>query len=400
MQWDSLQAKNGQLTLKLNNLFIYSRYRPFEDAKRWAYEMIDTEKETFVLIGLGLGYHAVALAEAVPTKTVYVYYFDEEELALAKNTIAAYTNIKCISTFDHIIFDEQVQLLIPDVWIKAIGEEHPLFAYLQDIKINQRSYKKYAHLMAINFDENTKTNPFLSYPTYNYKNVCIVASGPSLNDTIFLLKKNRQNVAIICVGSALKMLLKEEIIPDIVVISDPKPSIKTQLEHTNYTGDLYYLSTANYETVQIVRESSYILFQQGYPAAEELAKEKSFPLIEAGGSVSTVALSLAELLGFEGIFLFGQDFTFSGEKTHAENSTSGKIIRDGMYTQTVRTNAGELANTSVNLLTYLRWFQQKINRMHIPVYTTALHGAAIKGIPYISEKQFISIIEEEKSKNL
>ena len=331
MNWDIVLAKNGERTLQLNGVYIYSKYKPYEDALRWTQAEVDPMKKSYVLIGLGLGYHAEALAEIVPMSIVYVYYFDTKELEYAKERLSKYTNITLVSELDSIEFNESIQFLIPNAWIKALGEQHPLFPYLEDIKINQRSYRKYAQLMKINFLENIKGNFSSHYPTYNGKQVCLIAAGPSLDRTMEWLKEIESQITVACVGSALKPLLANGIQPDIVVISDAKADIKNQLENTSYKGDLFFLSTANHEAVKCHVGNRYIVFQQGYPLAEDAGKRFEYPLIETGGSVATATFSLLEVLGFQQIFLFGQDLGVFGERTHVKSSTSERDFVKKLY---------------------------------------------------------------------
>lgn len=397
MDWELLVAKNGELTLLLNGKLIYSKYNPCDDAKRWVKSEVNYNKEGYVLIGLGLGYHAYALAQLISDKPIYVYYFDPYECEIAVDKLVDIPNCRFVSTLDEIEFDETIQLLIPNVWIKALGESHSLFPYLEDIKINQISYKKYSALMEENFYENIKGQWFIKYPSYPKGKACLVASGPSLNETIDWLRIVKDEVFILCVGSALKLLLSKGIQPNAVVISDPKESIKKQLENTSYSGDLFYLSTANYEAVQTHQGNRYIVYQYGYPLAEIKSKEVCYPLVETGGSVATVALSLLEILGFQQVILFGQDLGFYGERTHAEYSTSGREISGGFSRHRVISNSGDYIYTSPNLLTYLRWFNKKIKRTNMSVYNTAFHGAKIEGVPYINQEQLNGMIGNKES---
>ena len=75
-------SKNGEVTLRLNEVFIYSKYRPKEDAVRWINAEFDEEAESYLLIGLGLGYHLQELIGKSKDKPVTVFYFDKNEYEL------------------------------------------------------------------------------------------------------------------------------------------------------------------------------------------------------------------------------------------------------------------------------------------------------------------------------
>lgn len=384
MNWEVSMAKNGEATLSLNGVQLYSRYRPREDAWKWVDAEFDDTKASYLLIGLGLGYHAERLIELAKHKPVSVYYFEQQEYNLAPIPQA-------VSTIEQLNL-EDCQILIPHVWVKALGE-HPILPFLEDIKINQMTYKHSAEMMQYNFYKNMAFwSKETSYPIYSEKTACLVASGPSLNETIDWLKEATKNTQIFVVGSALKMILAVGIQPDAVIISDAKSNIVKQLEGTGYVGDLYFLSTANEQTVKTHIGSSYILFQQGYPDAEQVANEYNMPVIETGGSVSTIAISLLELLGFENIILFGQDMGFSGNKTHAQLSTSGRTIKNDANIRQVRANDGTDIYTTPNLHIYARWIEKKAARMSAKLYTTAKKGIALQNIELISKDTFFKIV--------
>lgn len=392
MDWEIVTARNHEKSLKLNGVSIYSNYQPRGDAWRWVESEFDETAEKYLLIGLGLGYHTEKLSELARDKSVYVYYFEEFEM---QNVQIKSLTAKFVSTLENIDLSENIQILIPNVWLKALGENHPLLPYLEDIKINQMTYKKSSDIMKTNFIENMKLKDFAPYPSFKNKIACLVSSGPSLDETIHWIKEVKESMDIFVVGSALKMVQAHYIMPSAVIITDPKPTIKSQLENSNYNGPLFYLSTANHETVCLHRGQRYILFQNGYEEAEKNAVKLNFPSIDTGGSVATTAFSLIELLGYSTLILFGQDLGFKEGKTHASNSTSGRFVITNEKHKTIESNCGELIKTTSNLSTYLRWFNKKVTHTKMKVYNTALNGAKIDNAQYINQQQFQYLIISE-----
>lgn len=398
MNWEVATARNGEATLTLNNYAIYSKYRPREDAWKWIDSEYEESMEQYFLIGLGLGYHAERLAQLAKGKRVIVYFFEklEYELFLKNNeSDELLLKIDIVHDLEDIILNKKTQVLIYGSWIKAIGQNHPLFIFLEDIKINQVTYKKSAVLMESNFNNNMQiaSQKMLNYPEYKKKIACLVASGPTLNTTVSWLKEIQDKVEIFTVGSALKLLLLNGITPTAAIISDAKPNIVKQIQGSDYLGTLYYLSTANTETILKHSGDSYILFQQGYPLAEKAAKKFNMPLLETGGSVSTVAISLLEYFDFEEIILFGQDLGFVGKHTHAENSTSGRATSDDLNIREVLANDGSFIHTTPNLQVYTRWIENKAKRMSKKLYTTSEQGVFISKVPFINKKELNSIVD-------
>ena len=309
-------AKNGEKTLKLNGTYLYSRYRPREDAWKWVESEFDSTFNCYLLIGLGLGYHAEKLVELADGKAVYVYYFDQIEYSMTPIHQA-------VQDIGHVDLTN-CQILIPNVWLKAVGT-HPIVPFLEDIKINQMTYKKTAHLLEGNFGRNQRLADFSPFVIQPKKAAALIASGPSLNETIYWVKSMKEKMDIYVVGSALRIVLAHKIKPTAVIVSDPKP-IMHQLTN-DYNGPLFYLSTANHETVIKHTGPRHLLCQNGYKPAEELAFAYGLPLIETGGSVATAAFSIIEQVNYETLLMFGQDLGLGGTRTHAEDSTSGRNIQ-------------------------------------------------------------------------
>lgn len=396
MIWEKTLAKNGEDTLFLNKISLYSSYNPINDAIRWVKSEIDKNAEGYILIGLGLGYHLRALFDEVPEKNINVYYFDEKELELFqqvnKENWWKRKNIKISNNIEENNFNEKIQILIPNVWVKAIGQNHALFKLMNIIKMNQLSYKRFKNEMSSNFDKNLNLKDSWIYPSINNKIACLVSSGPSLDNTIGLLKGISEKIDVYVVGSALKKVLEHKIIPKGVIISDPQNSTLIQFENLNYSGNLYYLSTASNQVVAECRGKRYILFQNGYNSAKEFAIKNNIPLIETGGSVATVGFSLIEMLGYSKLILFGQDFGFEQNITHSTSSTSKKIY-EGNENLSIVSNNGGIINTLPNLMVYHQWFEEKIKTTNLKVYSTAENGAKINGVPFVNSKEVKYILK-------
>lgn len=395
-------ARNGEYTLKLNNKYVYSKYNPKSDAQKFIENELEPAAVGYLLVGLGIGYHLEALANIYPNKKIIVIVLDAREMeiynnyALNKHLLNS-KNIEIInhSKIEHDIVDFQV--IIPNSWINAIGVEHPLFFQLEDIKIRQMSYKSKKDLLEKNFRQNILNNDIsiLGFKkVFEKMSACLVAAGPSLDESIELVKAAKRKCFILCVGSALKVLLKQNIVPDAIIITDPLLQVVKQIEDTNYTGPLFYLSTANHEMTLHHQGKRFILFQEGYPLSEENIVRFESELIETGGSVATTGLSLLEYMGFNDIYLFGQDLGFKGEYTHSQQSTSGIKVKSNLEFRKVLSNNNEYIKTTSNLNTYHRWIARKVKSSSINIFNMSLNGAKIEGIQYIDNRNFYYNIEK------
>lgn len=402
MEFEKFDAHDGNATLKVNNILLYSKYRPLTEVKKFIESEINYEAKGYLLIGLGLGYHLNALANLVEEKKpIIVFALDEQEIALYQSVFYSeklLDNITITTDFKEISIPNDFQIIMPHVWLQVMDKGHPLYYLLMDIKIKQMSYKRFFSIMRKNFYENIQENYFgLIEHKENMQNTniaCLISSGPSLNLTKKWLGNIRDKVYLLCVGSALKVLLKENIVPDAVIITDCQPNIVDQLNDSGYTGDLFFLSTADFNTVRQHQGKKSILMQEGYDLAEYFVGEKSYPLLETGGSVATAGFSLLEYLEFRTIILFGQDLGFANENTHAMNSTSGReLLMDEEFIE-VESNTQEPIKTVPNLYSYLRWFNRKCRVSKCQVYNTAEKGARIEGVPLINEERFYALIKK------
>lgn len=397
MIFEVVVAKDGQPTLLVDGRYIYSKYKPIEDVKRFIDNEYDASKDGYVLIGLGLGYHAKILSDLQQDKPIYIMCLDQQEIELA-STMPFYEdliqreNVHLCKQYSELVLKESYQIIIPNVWLQIIDTEHPLHWLLSDIKMKQVSFRRFEHLLSENFICNTERREF-ALKTWQAsldtsRLACLISSGPSLTNYIELLKY-RDDVYILCVGSALKALLRQNVVPDAVIITDSQENVSRQLEDSGFVGRLFYLSTAAAKAVNIHAGESCMLLQKGYQPAEHLAKIEQYPLLETGGSVATTAYSLLRYLGFQQIVLFGQDLCVLNNQTHDTYSTSGRIISERESFLYVTANNGGRVKTLPNLYSYLKWFEHSLQQdKNIKVYNTSINGAYINGTILIDEEAF------------
>lgn len=216
--------------------------------------------------------------------------------------------------------------------------------------------------MAQNFTENIQLFQPLKRDGLVHKKAALIASGPSLNNTVEWLKVHEQEFDIYCVGSALNVLLRHDIHPKKIFMIDAQETMLKQI-HTTYCGELVFLSTANAE-------------------AEQFAKKMNQPLFSTGGSIATTAFSFIEWLGYEELYLFGQDLGFIGTRTHVEGSTSGKEITQNHQIFDVLANDGSMIQTTPNLIAYKRWFDQAFFKSEMKLFNTAEKGAKLENTTF------------------
>lgn len=250
-----------------------------------------------------------------------------------------------------------------------------------------------SRLLEDNFIKNIKNDNYYLDKLKNKftdRSACLIASGPSLNETISMLRLAKNKFFILCVGSSLKVLIKNEIMPDAIIITDPLSNVVSQIDELGFSGPLFYLSTANHEMSLLHDGIKIILFQEGYKLVTDFLGNVNRAKLETGGSVATTGISLIEFLGFRNLYLFGQDLGFHGDRTHTIQSTSGINVASNMNFRKVPSNNGGFINTTSNLSTYHRWIEKKSKVSSMKIYNTARLGAKIKNVPFIE----LSLLEK------
>lgn len=396
MLWEAERAKNGFYTLKCNGQYIYSRYNPKDDAYKFISQNIDVEASEYILLGLGLGYHLEALIELTRGKKIYVLLIEEEEKSLLSRfgnvNLLDNKNIVLINKNIDLMLKDDIQVIIPFSMLNILPNEHKIKSILESIKLNQMSFNLNKERLSYNFDKNIELN---DSHWGNLKNVflnetaCLVSSGPSIDDMIPYLHKLKGKCFILCVGSALRIMVKHDLIPDAVVISDAKQAVRHQFSDIEYNGPLFYLATGAHEVIASHKGKRICLFQKGYLNSERKASELGVELIEVGGSVATAGFSILEYLGFKNIILCGQDLGFRNGKTHSTSSTSGVFIKQPLEYKQVLSNNGDLINISKSLNVYLQWFEKKAKTSDVNIINTASNGTKIDGVPYKSPEDVV-----------
>ncbi|QPA30709.1 motility associated factor glycosyltransferase family protein [Thermaerobacillus caldiproteolyticus] len=400
-------SKKGPLTMKLNGHYLYSRYDPLKDAERFIHSQIDGSASVYCLFGFGLGYHVQELLQKEPDKQIvviepYVSVIRKAAENIDLSNIFSHPNVDilCLEQGQTMInalnelAKQQTRWIIPNAWLKSLPQDHPFKHFLEDIKIREMSFQRFSSLMEKNFAENLKymdADVGKLFAKFNGQKAILVSAGPSLDDTVYSLKKLKGKYFILSVGSALRVLKENDIVPDAVIITDPQETVYKQLDGMEFAQPLIYLSTACHSAVANHRGLKVLAFQKGYPKAESYAGQYDLPLVDTGGSVATTALDILIKMGFSEIVLLGQDLAYSKNRSHALQSTSGVEVVSNESLFPFPANDGTMVKTTTILSIYRRWFERKVaETKHVIFKNTAEKGAVIQGVPFVHISEIIS----------
>lgn len=231
----------------------------------------------------------------------------------------------------------------------------------------------------------------------------VVSAGPSLNRNIKDLKSAKNKAFIIAVDTALKPLLKENIIPDMFAMIDPNKPLKL-VEVESVKKIPMIASIIGTREIYDFHKGKKFFVNEEWAYINKLVEKvkQEYPGLPIGGSVATLAFSLVCHLGFKTVVLVGQDLAYTGNKefadgTHKEKmeaiDTSKYIVVPGNCEKTVPTN--ELFKE------FIDWFEKFIQnwkeQYNVRFINATEGGAKIKGTEIMTLKE---VVEKECKKEV
>jgi hypothetical protein len=148
----------------------------------------------------------------------------------------------------------------------------------------------------------------------------IVGAGPSLDKNIKALADAKKKGIVIAVDVAGGALDRNGIAPHMLVSLEAL-NLSKHIANLSYVKDVILSPslTAHPDCLQVQAGHMMPFFEALGPFAA-IVKLAEVPGVIVGGSVSTVAFSLATLFGCSPIVLVGQDLAYSGTSTHASGT--------------------------------------------------------------------------------
>jgi len=218
----------------------------------------------------------------------------------------------------------------------------------------------------------------------------LLAGGPSLQDALPWVKKNRDNVVVIAVSRISRILLAQGIVPHIITTVDPQEiSFEVSRDMLRYGKGL------NQPLLVQSHHASPLLVGQWQ--GRSVFTSALFPwrtplnvatLFHTGPTVGNYALSIAMHMGCANIILAGVDLCFTPKgQTHAAGSDEDKVAPDlGQISPRVETYGGALADTGgyAPALDVLRFQASEAAKKGHRIYNCGLGAAKVPFIEYRS----------------
>ncbi|MBE3591809.1 MAG: motility associated factor glycosyltransferase family protein [Thermoanaerobacter sp.] len=425
--FEIIDAKDKNKTLAVINdgkkYFMHSSYYPLKESQEWAEEFEFNNDSIILVYGIGLGYHVNFLLDRLnldnrliliePSKEIFEYAINNGYYDKFKNRSNTFfiiddseERIKELLSI-YIPWDDFEKVIYKDFkqYPKVFEKHHKKFSNclietINSMRINRNTALYFASQWQSNFMENIefifRSTPVKAFFN-SFKNIpaVIVSAGPSLDKNIRFLKEAKDKSIIICVGTALKALVKEKIEPDFVVSIDGGENNFKHFEGCSVNAPLLYDLTVypkilkEYEGPLIIGEIA-----SGFLPLIEEKLSVEFGSMSAGPSVANLSLDFAYKMGCNPIIFIGQDLAYLNNRTHASGTTYEKnrikgssdkkeyIYVDGNYEDKVLTDRV--------LLSFKTWFENYIYTHPDRIYINATEGGAlIKGTQIMSFKDSI-----------
>ncbi|MCG9737604.1 DUF115 domain-containing protein [Shewanella insulae] len=224
--------------------------------------------------------------------------------------------------------------------------------------------------------------------THRQSQAHLIGAGPTLEAHYSYLLKQRalpvgQRPLMIAVDTSLNALVCNRIIPDIVVSIDRKITLAHFPEVIPKDITLVYFPTLSPEVISTWPGPKFNAYSTS-SIYDQLVQRHSKIRLFTSGSVIHPSIDLAVNLGIKEITLFGCDFCYPNNKTHAhwEDGILGPSTQMEKK-HWVLNGHGERVATDLNFRAYLRSLEHYI-RLHpqVKFYQSSLEGARIGGTQY------------------
>ncbi len=419
-----VETKDGNsaisLTIHEKKHNLNSLYSPVMEAKRWANQYEFKNLNMVVsMFGMGNGFFVKEIIQKLKKEDVLLIYEPNTEIFIKSLEYYDLTDILCnekvyifVEEINGIKFKTALKRFVN--WVNFNSQiicNHPQYdvifknsskvfrKMIEDISngiiVNQNTNAALSKLITKNILHNLKFLKDCNIVTDLTGKIpqdipaIIVAAGPSLDKNIHELKNAKGKSVIFAVDTAVKYLLKYDILPDFIVTLDPKKS----LHHLSdpRCNDIPMFSRIEARSENLQKNTKKIIFYnvEGYVSRLLQKAGKDTGSLHSGGSVTTGAFSICKNLGFQTIILVGCDLAYSGNSTHA-GGIRVDVSDAGRYLETVEDIYGNKIKTRYDWFIYIRWFEEAIDLLESGTVIDATEGGArIKGTKLLTLKESI-----------
>jgi hypothetical protein len=225
--------------------------------------------------------------------------------------------------------------------------------------------------------------------------ICVVANGKSLEKNMDFIKKNKDSMIIVSVGTALKPLLKEGIHSDFHIEQERIPNLPEILKDTlpKFNGHFLGASVVNPDVFKLAK-NPLMYFREGFTLSPTLYILKGSSPIVGNSGVAFSAVFSNE------IYLCGMDLGYRlGERKHTKNSFYDNLDDTATNGIKIKGNFSDDIYTDSMLLSSKQNLEKLIKILNLKVYNLS-DGAFIEGSFPLKDKLLPKIDKEKYIKKI
>ncbi|MBT9266398.1 DUF115 domain-containing protein [Pseudomonas sp. MG-9] len=385
-------------TLSVDGIQLTSRHDRVHEARVQAASL--PEKPRLHVYGTGLGDLPSVLLERAGLERLYVHVLNGALFALVLQLLdqrqwLADPRVELMYAGDHAdiftpFFALPAEMLLADdfnakVRDRLVNEVHLSFNNRefdpQLPAIQQRLQESLEVLLA---DDDVAQ----LFGTCIGREIYVIGTGPSLEEhfeRLAAVRGQAERPLFICVDTAYRPLRQHGIIPDLVVTIDKLIGFRHLPFEESDGIPLVYLPMSAPDVLKAWKGKRYGAYTAS-PIYATLRQQHPRAELHAGGSVIHPAVDLAVKMGATRITLFGADFAFPMNRTHAgwDDGDLGPPVEQARHW--VRDGFGERVRTQLNFRGYLCVLERYI-ALHpqVQFFNSSRAGARIAGTQFNQE---------------
>lgn len=378
LKLETIKAKSGIDTCKVNGILLHSMYDPLKEAERFASFTPIFNPKFIAVTEPALSYSSDFLRRKFPSaRLVCIRYTDifndynstwDKTFVLSENTGE--------NLFNYMGEDGIAQCIFLS-WKASESafknEYEKCWNQIKECVLKSQSVLATQSFFSIRWLKNScrffMTEKKLAGISKGSSPVLVCASGTSLETSIKKIQEHRNKFFLIAVSSALSPLVNSNIIPDLCISTDggfwAKPHIGRIIKDKKIT---LALSPESSIYSQILTQNPVIPLNYGDGCSKDLFIDFSENGINArrNGTVSGTALELAKSITTGPVFLAGLDLSSSSGFQHTQPNENEKInsLSDNRI-KTKETRIAPQTFSSHSLEIYCQWFKNYDNAENV-----------------------------------
>ena len=344
MEIPQLVRENGAYNLIYKGKYVHNKLNPLGEAQEVFSMCANTPVSIHLVYGMGLGYlFQVVSANSQGTVILYepdlnivrvVFELVDFSADIIKQNVYFTDSLDDVSD---IIYKKSGMQNTPEMLSLVSQREFDpqgfdnLVKKLQDMvgsySLNLRYTKERLYpalkMLLKNVPNLVNEMPLVSLKDiYKGKTAVVVSAGPTLDRNIETIKKYRDRMVVITVGTALRTLVAHGIKPDFLCIIETYNSSRQveglDLSDVNFVTEPY----SNFKLRSFNYKNTYLHISSNMPINNfwaEISNENTDEYVSKG-TVSYTALNTARILGCSKIILVGQDLAYIGGQCYSKDS--------------------------------------------------------------------------------